>query len=269
MKAGPATPRGGGRALALRLLLWLGLAVALLAALALGVELLQPPPEAESSRDLSLGGFGGAARAALVGAALAQLLAAVPLLVGLRRRDARWAMLGLTLVGTLAAAVPVLFLVDARDPPSCPEGTLGGFAAPAWFVLLLFVATTAGSRAALGVERQAAARVLAVAVRVGLVAVAVVEAGALLVARHPARSAIDGLAVGLGRGELVRRLEPHCSISAHPGRLLAECRAVVPAPLRCAPAPAQRVTLELDGQERLLRWQRGWTVAGACGERQR
>ena len=130
MKAGPATPRGGGRALALRLLLWLGLAVALLAALALGVELLQPPPEAESSRDLSLGGFGGAARAALVGAALAQLLAAVPLLVGLRRRDARWAMLGLTLVGTLAAAVPVLFLVDARDPPSCPEGTLGGFAAP-------------------------------------------------------------------------------------------------------------------------------------------
>ncbi len=267
MKAGPATAPGGGRAL--RLLLWLGLAVALLAAVALGAELLQPPPAAGPTRDLSLAGFGGAARAALVGAVLAQLLATVPLLVALRRRSARWATLGLALVATLATAVPVLFLVDARDPPSCPEGRLAGFAAPAWFVLLLFVATTAGSRAALGVERQATARALAVTVRAGLAALAVVEAVALLVARQPARGAIDGLAVGLARGEVVRRLEPHCSISGHPGRLLAECRAVVPAPLRCAPLPAQRVTLELDGQERLLRWRRSWTVAGACGERPR
>ena len=261
---------GGGRALPLRLLLWMGLAVALLAALALGVELLTAPaPEAPSTRDLSLEGFRGAALVGLALAAGVPLLPTLPLLLALRRHSARWAAVGLVVAAILGLIVPALALADARDSPGCPEGTWAFYVAPAWFLLLLFTATTGSSRVALGVERQAAARSLAVAVRVGLTALAVLEAVALVVAGHPARGPVDGLVPGVTRAEVLRRLAPHCSVSGHPGRMLAVCRAVVPPCLRCAPAPAQRVTLELDGQERLVRWQRRWTVAGAGAVGQR
>ena len=254
----------GWPVLLLRALLWTGVVLALVTTLGVGWTLLQTSPDdSPTTTDLSLSGFGAAALVGLLSMVPILLLTAVPLLMALRRGSARWAWFGLIALTVLGVVLPAVFLADARESADCGEGKTAFYVVPSWPLLLLVLATTASARTALGLASSARARALAQLVRAGLAAVALLETSALLLSRHPASTAISALASSPHQRELRPLLEPHCSISAHPDRMRADCRAVVPGALRCALLPAQVVTIELDADSRLRRWRRHWTLAGA------
>lgn len=250
--------------LLLRALLWTGVVLAVVTVLGVGWTLLQSSQdESPATTDLRLEGFGIAALVGLLSLVPILVLTTVPLLIALRRASARWAWFGLLTLTLLGVIVPAIFIADARESADCGEGTSAFYVVPSWPLLLLVVATTARVRTALGLASNARARALARLVRVGLVAVALLEASALFLSRHPASTSIAALSSRPHWREVRRLLEPHCSVASHPDRMRADCRAVVPAALRCTLLPAQVVTLEFDSDGWLRRWHRHWTLAGA------